>query len=484
MKSSGTALLVDGTVADRASKPEISTSLCSLYFAIFFDSLGSCMLLPVMTFRALELGASDFEVGLLSSVFSVFYMMGTAVLGFLCQAIGCRRVLVLCLATTALSLACFAFSETYEQLLCSRGLAGFFAGTQSMAQVLVTNTVPAEARSEALAKTGAALGGAFAVGSVLSSLLVPYGLKQLALCAAVLTTVNSVLGVVTLPREKCSTRDVSIEENQAVGTFMSLKSAPLRSHLCTSQSLLGYFLCDFLYNLGFGVYVGTSALYFHDFYGMEASDFAVVSMVAGLVFVFIQIFALKPVVAALGDKKTMVLAWILKAGAFAAWTFLHFKWLPYVVVVVMTFGSAFFMPTLVSLIAEITPSEIRGSVLSLNNAIGSLGFMLGPAAAGALYQIEKHLPCLVGIWVHVLGGLLAFLIAVSSQAPASAPEFTQHEQGQQQATEQAQSSGSKCNADSTMELKTGSSAVLLAPSCGASVPHESGSMDCEACAGA
>src|SRR3989344_4757814 len=104
------------------SVPGIKPVLFSLFMAAF----GFGIILPLLPFYALSLGAKPFELGMLTATFALMQLVFSPLFGKLADRIGRKKVLLIGTAGFAVSYVLFAFANSFPMALVARGLEGFF----------------------------------------------------------------------------------------------------------------------------------------------------------------------------------------------------------------------------------------------------------------------------------------------------------------------------------------------------------------------
>src|SRR3972149_10970286 len=92
------------------------------------NALGYGIVIPVLYSYSLKYGLSDFENGLLFSVFSICQFISTPVIGRLSDKYGRKPLLLISLAGTAASFLLMAFAISASFLFLARALDGITAG--------------------------------------------------------------------------------------------------------------------------------------------------------------------------------------------------------------------------------------------------------------------------------------------------------------------------------------------------------------------
>src|SRR5436305_10220650 len=70
-------------------------AMLAIFLIVLADLMGFGVVIPLLPFYARAYAASDFQVGLLFSIFSLCQMVGTPVLGLMSDRFGRRPVLLL-----------------------------------------------------------------------------------------------------------------------------------------------------------------------------------------------------------------------------------------------------------------------------------------------------------------------------------------------------------------------------------------------------
>ena len=151
-----------------------------LFLIVLVDMMGFGLIIPLLPFYALKFQASELQVTLMLSVYSLCQFIATPILGSLSDRIGRRPVLVFSqLGTTSASIILgVATAMHFENLTLglgvvyfSRVIDGISGGNISAAQAYVSDIVPREQRAKYMGLLGAAFGIGFALGPGIGGLL-------------------------------------------------------------------------------------------------------------------------------------------------------------------------------------------------------------------------------------------------------------------------------------------------------------------------
>ena len=111
------------------------------------DILSFTILVPLLPFYVLSLGASPFVIGALLSIFGLCQFLSGPILGSLSDRWGRRPVLMLSQLGTFFGLLLLAYARSLPLVFLARILDGVTSGNITVAQAYVADTTPLEART-------------------------------------------------------------------------------------------------------------------------------------------------------------------------------------------------------------------------------------------------------------------------------------------------------------------------------------------------
>ena len=174
----------------------------TLFFIVLIDLIGFGIVLPLLPAQAAEFSSSETAIGALVASFSLMQFILAPWWGKLSDRIGRRPVLLLGLASSAVSYVIFALAGDYWVLLFSRVLAGGLGATVNVAQAYLADITAPERRSRAMGLIGVAFGLGFIIGPALAALTSHAGAMVPGLTAAGFCLVSLVIGWRFLPETR------------------------------------------------------------------------------------------------------------------------------------------------------------------------------------------------------------------------------------------------------------------------------------------
>jgi MFS family permease len=349
--------------------------ILALYATVFVDLLGFTLILPSLPFQVTGLGGDALWLGLILTSYSLCQAVAAPILGRLADRHGRRRLLLLSLAGTAISLALMGWAGSLWLLLVARTLAGLCGGSIGVAQAFAADLAGPTGRTKAMGMVGAAIGLAFTIGPALGALATPLGFTATALIGAGLAAANLGFAAATLPAGRAGDRP-SRKAGRRVAPW------PL---------LIAGFA-----NMAAFVGMETTAAY------LAATRFAagpafvgLLLAAAGLVLTAVQGFLVAPAARRWGETRVATTGAVLMAAGLVSLPFL--PEIPFVVaVLVVAAGNGVLTVAVASLLAAAGPMSEIGARMGQGQSAASAARAAGPLAAGALFDVAMVAPYLLG----------------------------------------------------------------------------------------
>jgi DHA1 family tetracycline resistance protein-like MFS transporter len=352
-----------------------------LFLIVFVDLVGFGLIIPLLPFYAERFGASPQVVTILLAIFSLMSMISAPLWGRISDRIGRRPVLMASMLASALAYVCMGFAGALWTLFAARAFAGLCAGNIAAAQAYIADVTPPEKRARGMGMIGAAFGLGFIIGPALGGLVAgndfaTADLETPGLIAAALSFA-AFLGVVLFLPESLP---AAVRSRQSRSRFIVLQSVLQRPLLAR---LIAVF---FVVILAFAGMESTFAMWAMRQYGWGPMQIGYVFTYVGLLSAAMQGGLIGPLSRRFGEE------WLLLSGlgliALGLLILPFAGTLPPLVVAVtgLAVGMGMMQPSLNSLISRRAAAEEQGEVMGLAQSVGSLARVLGPIAAGALFE--------------------------------------------------------------------------------------------------
>ncbi|WP_316522947.1 MDR family MFS transporter [Kitasatospora brasiliensis] len=346
-----------------------------LWFSTLVNRLGAF----VVTFLALYLtssrGYSAGYAGLVAALFGLGAALSSIVAGVLTDRIGRRPTLLAAQLGTALSTAVLGFMDGQVAIAAVAFLVGFCNNASRPAvSAIIADIVPAADRVRAYSLNFWAINLGFGLSSALAGLIATHGYLTLFLLDAVTTALCAVVIFIRIPETKPDAPAVKADEPAVgIGTvfrdsrFMAVVGLTLLLALVMQQG-----------STTLAVDMGLK--------GITSTEYGLVIGLNGLLIVLLQIPLTRWV------ERRSRSAMLTAAALFIGWGFGlaalagSSAWFYAFTVAVWTIGEILYTPTLMGLIAELSPTHARGRYQGVYSLSWSLASFLGPAAGGVLLE--------------------------------------------------------------------------------------------------
>ncbi len=358
--------------------------------------IGFGIIIPVLPFFAEELGATPTQLGLLMAVYSLMQLLFAPMWGRISDRIGRKPVLLIGISGLALSFFLFALSTEYWMLLASRIIGGFLsAANMPTAMAYVADITSEEDRGKGMGIVGAAVGLGFVFGPAVGGVFSKISLNMPFWVAGILSTITFLFVLIalneSLPKEKRS--------NEA-----SVQKIPWE----TIKSPIGllYFLSFFI-TFSMAGLEATFAYFAAKRAGIDTVQLGYIFMIMGLAGAAVQGGLVGRLIKKHGEGKVIQAGIIVSIVGFCLLLFTRDFWTATIFLTIFGLGNGVIRPSASSLITK-TNSEGYGGLTGLLSSFESLGRIIGPPLAGAVYSVMIELP-------YIIGAVLSFVALILYQ---------------------------------------------------------------------
>jgi len=367
-------------------------ALLPLFLTVFIDLLGFGIVIPLLPIYSRAYGASEMQLGLLFSSFSLMQLIFAPFWGRVSDRVGRRPVLIGGLIGTSASYVLFGLATSLPMLFVARGLAGFFGANVSTAQAYIADVTTPRDRAKGMGVLGAAFGLGFTFGPLLGGELVHLGHAIPGFAAAGLSLIAATVGFLRLP-------EPDRHAQAAIGLF---RFDTLRGALNDNRIgivLLLYFLSILAFSGFESMFIMFGLARFPATFGvtgniehasmeqiMRAGPIAGRYMfIIGLIAAFVQGGLIRRLIPRFGETTLIVVGPFLLGTAFVI-----IGTAPSWAIVVagcalMPFGFGVTTPSLSGLLSRAAPAAQQGAYLGINQSLGSLARVLGPILGGLMF---------------------------------------------------------------------------------------------------
>jgi MFS transporter, DHA1 family, tetracycline resistance protein len=393
-----------------------------IFITILIDMLGFGLIIPILPIFSKELGAANYEVGLIAMSFPVMNFIFAPLWGSLSDRYGRRPIILWSVLLTGMAYLLFSQTTNLWLLILSRSLSGVGSANLSVAQAYIADITKPEERAKSMGFIGAAFGLGFivgpTVGGYLKTLSAPGHVDWVGYVAAGLCLINLITAYFFLPESlKVKQKDVRFNFKVISGIVTELKKPSIRELL----------LMNFIFITAFMMMQISASLFWKEKIGLTEIEMGNMFAFIGFATVIVQGVLVGKLVKKFGETRLLTFGTFLFIASLSMmpWvtrdTFIPFE---LIAMALMALANGCLTPSITSLLSKSSDPKDVGQVLGVNQSFGSLARATGMGVSGFIYGIEFHLPFMVGAAMMLLCIWLASAYKNNSQLSQAA---VQHE---------------------------------------------------------
>jgi multidrug resistance protein len=379
-----------------------------IFITIFIDMLGFGIIIPILPIFSKELGAANYQVGLIAMSYPVMNFLFAPFWGSLSDRFGRRPIILGSVFITTVAYLIFSQATSLWILLFSRVMSGIGSANLSVAQAYVADVSKPEERAKSMGLIGAAFGLGFIIGPTaggyLKSLSSVGHVDWVGYGAAFICLVNLLLAFFFLP-ESLKNRKQELRFNFKVvsGIARELRRPMIRELL----------LINFIFITAFMIMQIASSLFWREAIGLTEIEMGYMFAFIGALTVIVQGGLVGRAVKYFGEYKLVTMGCVMSIAAFAMipWvtpeTFIPFELIPFGL---LALANGCITPSITSLLSKAAESHEVGQVLGVNQSFGSVARAAGMALSGFLYGMDFRVPFLASAAIMIVSVWLATVI--------------------------------------------------------------------------
>ena len=397
-----------------------TAALGFILISVFLDVLALGIAIPVLpalvqSFQHGDAAGAAGALALFGSLFAAMTFLGAPFLGALSDSVGRRPVLLISLTALGVDYLLLGWAPSLGWLLVGRVVSGLAGATGVVANAYIADALPPEERAKAYAWSGAVWGLGFVAGPALGGWLGGFDIRLPFWCAAALTALGALYGLIVLPESLPRERRAPFRPASAnpIGALALLRSRPGLPQLSA---------LNFLRWLAHSALATLFVLYIANRYGLgPAWAGAAVGLYGGLD-ILVQTLVVRRVLARWGERGAMLAGLGFGSVALAilglapnAWWFA--AGLPFLALIDL------FGPGFLGAVTRHASASEQGRLQGAISAVQTCAQVLGPAlfaGAFAAFEAAPH-PLLPGASFLIAAGVftLAFCLASGLRAPSN-----------------------------------------------------------------
>ncbi|HEX6989050.1 MAG TPA: MFS transporter [Bacillota bacterium] len=371
--------------------------LSVLYAVLFLTIAGFGIVFPLLPQFVLELGAGSLHMALLASTYALMQFLLAPFWGKVSDRIGRKPVLVLGLLGLALSFVLMGLARNIWAAILARTFGGVLAAaTMPTAQAYVGDATTPAQRGRAMAHMGAATGLGFMVGPMLGGLLAVVGVRTAFFATGGVSLFTAALTALSLREPAAPSRQRAARPMTSLGAMRYAVASP--------HSVL--FWLAFVVTFSQSQMFSMLGLYLAERFGDHGLQTGAAFTIMGVVSAGIQGILTGPLSERYGESRLIVAGLACGTVAFTAVSAAGSPALIFVAVAGAAAGVSLIRPTIASAVSR-RAIHGQGVTMGLQSAFDSLGRVLGPLTAGAVYQALPRSPFIVALACYMAALLLS-----------------------------------------------------------------------------
>ena len=372
-----------------------------MYLAIsnlFLVFLGVGLVIPVIPQLKEEMHFSGTTMGMMISIFAIAQLITSPIAGVLSDKIGRKKMIATGMLVFSISELLFGLAQAKSGFYISRGLGGIAAALlMPSVTAFVADMTTISERPKAMGLVSAAISGGFIIGPGGGGFIAYLGIRAPFFAAAFLAFIGFIL-TLTVLKEPEKRILAAVEAKK--GSFMDI----LRNPMFTSL-----FVIILISSFGLQAFESIYSIMATINFGFTTSEIAIVITVSGILALICQLFFFDAIVQKIGEMGLIQLTFFASAIFIAVIAFTKNN----LVVVFSTFivflAFDLFRPAVTTYLSKHAGDQ-QGTINGLNSTFTSFGNILGPMAAGALFDINHFFPYYVSAVILLGTGFLSLFL--------------------------------------------------------------------------
>ncbi len=346
-----------------------------IFVTVMLDMLALGIIIPILPKLVVAFEAGDTVnaaviFGVFGFAWAAMQFLFSPVLGALSDRVGRRPVVLASNLGLGLDYILMAMAPTLGWLFVGRLISGITSASFSTAGAYIADITPAEKRAARFGLLGAAFGLGFIVGPAVGGVLGAIDLRLPFWVAGGLSLTNALYGFFILPESLPKERRSPFNWRKAnpLGALRFLRSYP---------ALLGLAAASFLYRVAHDSLSTVFVLYGDFRYGWTEAVTGLVLAAVGVATMIVQGGLIRPVVARLGDLRSVYLGLYCGIAGFAVFALAPTTEI-FLIGTALLALLGFVSPSLQSLMTQRVGATEQGQLQGALASLGGISGMMAP----------------------------------------------------------------------------------------------------------
>ncbi len=375
-------------------------TLIIFFFSILLVGIGFSIILPILPLYAKSLGASGFQLGLITTCYAVCQFIFAPFWGALSDKVGRKPVLLLGMFGFAVTFGLFAIASSIPMLYIARIAGGIFSSAAMPTSLAyIADCTTTEKRGSRMGLVGASIGAGNIFGPALGGMLCDISLSFPFVVSGFLAVLNF-LAVAIFVKESLPAENRKNE--------LKYKRPSLLEGLKTPLAVL--LIVMMMVSISETTHQWIFALFGEGKLFLNAQQIGWAFTGAGIASVLVQGFLVGVFIGWLGEEKTAKLGMLVVMLSFALLLLAGNYVVVLAAMAIAAFGLGLIRPSLFAAVSRRTTIE-QGKTMGILQGYDSLGRGIGPPLGGFMLDVNLNYGYLEAILLMGLAFLTLSLMA-------------------------------------------------------------------------
>lgn len=372
-----------------------------MYLAIsnlFLVFLGVGLVIPVIPPLKEAMNFSGATMGMMISIFAIAQLISSPITGILSDKVGRKKMIATGMIIFSLSELLFGLAQTKNGFFFSRGLGGVAAAlVMPSVTAYVADMTTISERPKAMGLVSAAISGGFIIGPGIGGFIAHFGIRAPFFAASLVAFLGFIVSLIVLKEpEKQTIEAVTLPKN----SILSILRNPLFSSL---------FIIILISSFGLQAFESIYSIMASVNFNFSINEIAMVITISGSIALICQIFFFDWIVSHLTEMGLIQLSFFVSGLfiAIIAFTDSHLVVILSTFVVFLSFD--LFRPAVTTYLSKHAGDQ-QGTINGLNSTFTSFGNIIGPMAAGSLFDMNHFYPYYVSAAILIGTGFLSLFL--------------------------------------------------------------------------
>ena len=391
-----------------SSQPQINRNLFTLLFTVFLDFLGFGLIIPIIAPILLDpingilhggysYSSRTIILGFLISSFPMAQFFGAPILGSLSDKYGRKKILLLSIFFTSVSLFLFGFGiimRSLPLLFFSRILNGIMGGNVSTAQSAIADMSDLRSKARNFGMMGMMFGlgfvlGPFFGGKLADSNTVSWFNYSTPFWIAGSLSLLNVFFIWSLFKETLRTPN----NNVSISLITGIRNV---RRAFSNTGLRTIIIVSFLTIFGFSSFTQFFQVYLITKFNYNQAHIGMIYAYLGFWIAVTQGGVVRILSKYYVSRQILYFSVLILSVAIIALLIPENPSVLYFILPFVSLAQGLTTPNLIALISNSAGVQDQGEILGINQSVQALGFAIPPIAAGFISTIDFRLPIVMG----------------------------------------------------------------------------------------